>query len=472
MLGFNSCKNELDKKPTISNYKNEKIDTYVKDVMRRYGIPGVAVAIVKNNEIVHENYYGLANIEHNVPVTNNTIFPLLSTTKIPVAVSIFKLIENGKINLEDNIEDYLSGLPENWKKIKIKNLLSHSSGLPDVVKYDKDVEEIATKKVYNDPIKFKAGENFDYNQTNFCLLDKIIETVTGQQFEENILEQFQHENSQVLFSNNMLEIVKNRANRYTFFNDRNQFELDAQRNDPSLHSGNGLNMSLTDFIEWNAKFQNDNFITEETKSKMWEKYNYTGQGPDFAYGWEIHTVNGRLSYAFSGGYTTEYRTYQQDDLTIIWLTNGFKQFYRTNPIINYIAGIVDEDLVDLNAINIEKVTKIFEDNDIDQAINQYYSLKKESSEKLNVGNVLNSIGYDYLRKNEIENSIKVFKLNIKENPTIWNYYDSLAEGYMNNNELKSAILFYEKASKMNPVPAYTRQVDNIVKNLKTSLKDN
>jgi len=472
MLGLNSCKNKLDEKSTISNHKNEKIDTYINDVMQRYGIPGAAVAIIKNNEVIHEKYYGLANIEHDVPVTNTTIFPLLSTTKIPVAVSIFKLMENEKINLEDNIGDYLTDLPKSWKKIKIKNLLSHSSGLPEILNYEKDVEKVAFEKVYKDSMKFKTGETFDYNQTNFCLLDRIIEKVTGQQFEDNILEQFKNEKSQVLFSNNMLEIVKNRANRYTFFNNRNHFELDAQRNEPFLHSGNGLNMSLTDFIEWNSNFQNGNFISEKTKLKMWEKFNYTGQGPNFSYGWEIHPINGRLSYAFSGGYTTEYRIFQENDLTIIWLTNGFKQFYRTNPIINYIAGLVDEDLKDRDAINSEKITKIFENNDTDKAINKYYELKKENSDKLNVGNVLNSIGYAFLRENEVENSIKVFELNVKENPTIWNYYDSLAEGYMNNNDIGNAILFYEKASKMNPTLDYTKQVDNLVKNLKARLKNN
>lgn len=439
--------------------------------MQRYGIPGVGIAIIKNNNIVHQNYYGLANIEHNVLVSDKTIFPLLSTTKIPVAVGVFKLIEDEKLGLEDNISKYLPDLPESWRKVKIKNLLSHSSGLPEILEYEEKDEVKTFNKAYQGPIKFPVGATFDYNQTNFCLLDKIIEKVTGKNFENYILEQFQEEDSQALFSNNMLEIINNRANRYTFFNDRNHFELDAQRNEPYFNSGNGLNMTLNDFVQWNYNFQNNDFISAKTKSNMLKKFNYTEDAPDFGYGWEIHKTNNVLYYAFSGGYTTEYRTYQKDGLTIIWLTNGFEKFYRTNPVIDYIAGIVDEDLEDLDAINAEKITKIFENNNVDKSIEKYYTLK-ETTNEMNVGNALNLIGYEYLRKKEIENSIKVFELNVKENPTIWNYYDSLAEGYLNNNDLEKSILFYNKASEMNSSQEYREQVVKLVNNLNKRLENN
>ena len=80
--------------------------------------------------IIFRKNFGNANLEHNVPIKDNSIFRVYSLTKLPIAVAIFQLIEQEKISIKDAIGKYLSNIPESWKTIQIQHLLTHSSGLP------------------------------------------------------------------------------------------------------------------------------------------------------------------------------------------------------------------------------------------------------------------------------------------------------------------------------------------------------
>lgn len=161
----------------------QKIDSYIKEVIEINEIPGVALAVIKNGEIIYEKYFGEASLEDHKAVDKNTAFKIFSTTKLITNVGIFQLIEKGKLSLEDPISKYLDNLPKEWQNVKIKNLLSHSSGLPDIVRF----EEIPISIPFNEkitllskkPMDFATGTQYRYNQTNYLFLAKIIEKITG-----------------------------------------------------------------------------------------------------------------------------------------------------------------------------------------------------------------------------------------------------------------------------------------------------
>ena len=123
---FCQTKNELKK----------KIDNYIKEVIEINQIPRLAVAVIKKEKIIYEKYYGKGSIEENTNVNTKSIFRLYSTTKLISAIAVFPLIERNQITLEDKISKYLDNLPKEWQDVKIKNLLTHSSGLPDIVKFE------------------------------------------------------------------------------------------------------------------------------------------------------------------------------------------------------------------------------------------------------------------------------------------------------------------------------------------------
>src|SRR5262245_18484200 len=105
------------------------IDEYIQDEMMSRRIPGLALAVIKNGEIVKMNGYGVANLEHDVPVTPDTVFALASVTKQFTATAIMRLVEQGRLKQNDPITKYLPSSPRKWRGITIRHLLTHTAGM-------------------------------------------------------------------------------------------------------------------------------------------------------------------------------------------------------------------------------------------------------------------------------------------------------------------------------------------------------
>ncbi|TDE41682.1 class A beta-lactamase-related serine hydrolase [Flavobacterium rhamnosiphilum] len=322
---------------------NKKIDTYIAQIQKQYNIPGLALAIIKNGQVIHRQYYGLANIEMAVPVTDKTLFPLFSTTKVMSVVAVHQLIEQNKLSLDNRISDFLDDLPNNWRKVQIKNLLTHSSGLPDIVNYTNDKEEDAKQKVYKDTVKFTAGKQFDYNQTNYWLLNRIFQKVIGKTLSEYIIAtQFPTSLKSVVFEGNNLKVVDNLSYGYVNTVNSDQF-FKRNWNFPEYEYGAAaLNMTLNSFVEWNKKFDNNELISEKTKTQLFSPFDYEVKR-DFTHGLDLIKSNGELSYGFSGGVSTAYRKFLDKGTTIILLANGMfiptEKFEGINEVVNTIEKL-------------------------------------------------------------------------------------------------------------------------------------
>jgi len=284
---------------TNEPFQNE-VDLFIEDVMDSQGIPGIALAIVKNNKVIHQRNYGYANLEHQVPISDQSIFRVYSLTKPIVAVGIFQLVEQGKLDLEDQVGQYVLDLPEEWKSIKIKHLLSHSSGLPDmspIPDFKELSEKEATKKVFSQKVNSNPGDQYDYNQTGFWLLQKVIEKIEGTSLSKWICNnQFTSPCDTAFFSSDSRDIVMNRVTPYFPFT-KSSLTIDhSYLQGTYAHSSNGLNISLEEFIKWDNRLNNNKLIRENSKFLMWESFPYSHSDKIFTYGWDQRIVNDHVSF--------------------------------------------------------------------------------------------------------------------------------------------------------------------------------
>src|SRR5688572_32785928 len=111
---------------------NTRIEAYIQAEMKRLNIPGLSLAVVKAGRPFLIKGYGLANVEHGVPVKPETVFQTGSVGKQFTATLAMMLVEEGKLNLNDAITKYLPEGKDKWGGVTIKHLLSHTSGLPDL----------------------------------------------------------------------------------------------------------------------------------------------------------------------------------------------------------------------------------------------------------------------------------------------------------------------------------------------------
>src|ERR1700693_5418897 len=177
--------------PELTAEQMTAIDHYVDAEMKRERVPGIAVGIYNHGQILLAKGYGLADIELNAPVKAETIFQSGSVGKQFTAAAIMMLVEEGKVGLDDSIVKYFPNAPQSWQAIRVKNLLSHTSGLSE---YETDeragpggpfylrldfAEDELVNKIEALPIEFKPGERWGYRNTNYVLLGAIIHRVTG-----------------------------------------------------------------------------------------------------------------------------------------------------------------------------------------------------------------------------------------------------------------------------------------------------
>jgi CubicO group peptidase (beta-lactamase class C family) len=109
----------------------KRIDEFIAAEMARQKIPGVSLAVVEDGKPLIVKGYGFANLEHRVPVKPETIFQSGSVGKQFTATAVMMLVEDGKINLDEKISKYLGDVPDAWKDITIRHLLSHTGGMTD-----------------------------------------------------------------------------------------------------------------------------------------------------------------------------------------------------------------------------------------------------------------------------------------------------------------------------------------------------
>ena len=192
----------------------------------KWDSPGAALAVVREGKIIYKRGYGSAQLEYNSPITPSTIFHVASVSKQFTAFSIAILANQGKLELDDDIHNYLPEVPDFGKTITIRHLIHHISGLRDQWELlamagwrldDVITKEHILKMVHHQKdLNFDPGEEYLYCNTGYTLLAEIVSRVTGQSFREwteaNIFKPLGMSNTH--FHDDHEMIVKNRAYSY------------------------------------------------------------------------------------------------------------------------------------------------------------------------------------------------------------------------------------------------------------------
>ena len=200
-------------KPITSKNTPEAFIEATKEKLEEEFVGNVAMVLIENGEISNEFFYSI-----NQPVNEHTVFPVASISKWVTSFGVLKLVEQGKLDLDKPVDDYLTRwhLPESEfdnKKVTARRLLSHSSGLIDDLGYDgftadqtvQTIEESLTKAsdteysygvaiVGNEP-----GSNYMYSGAGYTILQLLIEEISGQPFQafmtQEVFEPLQMDNS-------------------------------------------------------------------------------------------------------------------------------------------------------------------------------------------------------------------------------------------------------------------------------------
>ncbi|WP_123872966.1 tetratricopeptide repeat protein, partial [Chryseobacterium contaminans] len=246
-----------------------------------------------------------------------------------------------------------------------------------------------------------------------------------------------------------LEKIPNRVIKYNYNPEKKQYEKSTDVSGTRAHSANGVAITLPAFLKWSQHLSKNDLLGQKTKEMMWQPFDFGNKKDVFAYGWDISKVNNIHSYNFSGGNVSAYKIYPERNLAIIMMSNGYSLFPVQYRIVNHIAAMIDQDLTDDYLLAEENIITEFSRKNNPDAEKTYHSLKAKNP-KWNFENTLNDIGYILLRNSRIDEAIRVFALNVKENPQSANAFDSLGEGYFRAKNYALALENYKKSLTLNP----------------------
>lgn len=324
-----------------------RVDAFVAAQMLAQKVPGVALAIVKDGVVVARGY-GESNVEHHVPVTPETIFQSGSVGKQFTAAAVMLLVEEGRIALEDSITRYLPDAPATWQPIRIRHLLTHTSGIPDYAvdtfDYRRDAtEDELARMAYGLTLEFPPGAQWKYSNTGYLLLGVVIHKVSGQFYGDLLAERiFRPLGMSTARVISEAEIVPNRAAGYELVDGqlRNQ-EWVA----PSLNTtaDGALYLTVQDMVAWDRGLRAGAILKPESWAQMYTPVRLAGgETYPYGFGWSVGTVAGAPRYAHGGswqGFKSYIARYLGADLTIILFANLAET--DTEALVDGVATIID-----------------------------------------------------------------------------------------------------------------------------------
>ncbi len=312
-----------------------ELDRQVQAHMEEDNVPGGLVAVASRGRIIHLKTYGMANVELAVPVNDNTVFEIGSISKQFVSAAAMLLVQENKLGLDDSIHQYLPYLPGEWLGVTVRQLLTHTSGIPDY-------EEIRTYDVYrfrltpeevvqianSRPMDFAPGTGWYYSNTGYFLLSMIVERIEEQPLAQVLA-------SRIFRPLDMTQtrmadpeaIIRNRASGYWANKAGELINRNPTETSSTLGAG-GILSSADDLAKWDQALYGDQLLSTESKATMWTPAILpNGENTGYAFGWSVGSYKGLKSQSHGGqvaGFVASFSRFPEQEAAIIVFLNRYR----------------------------------------------------------------------------------------------------------------------------------------------------
>lgn len=309
--------------------------------------PGCAAGVIHNGEYIHKSGYGLANLEHNIPINAQSVFRTGSVSKQFTAMAIAILAERGELDLDADVHTYLPDLVDYGAEVTIRQMVHHIAGMGD---YDHDVfrkpdgsefrfgnedfwtidefySKVAQAELINPP-----GSRYEYSNLGYFLLAHVVESISGSSLREfaakEIFQRLGMHDS--LFNDNVNQPLTNRADGYRLLDD-GSYEIFMTNLD--WVGDGGVYTNLDDFLKWDQNFYSNQLgrggesLVSLVTTPHPDTIEYTDEGPrnvNYAFGLRVDEVNGEFMIGHTGGwvaFSSVYHRYPNLNLSVVVFCN-------------------------------------------------------------------------------------------------------------------------------------------------------
>ena len=336
------------------NGVSTKVDDYIRSEMQSQQIPGLALAVIKDGQIVIAKGYGLANVELQVPVKPETIFQSGSTGKQFTATAVMMLVEEGKLNLEDKITKHFPDGPEAWRNITVRHMLTHTSGMTD---YPEDfdlrrdyTEDELYQRIKTIPLAFQPGDKWSYSNLAYVMLGILIHKASGKFYgdflQERVFKPLGMTTARIISE---ADIVPNRAAGYRV--EKGQIKNQGWVS-PSLNTtaDGALYLTIHDMAKWDAALYTEKLLKKSSLDQMWTPVKLNdGKTHPYGFGWAVSEVRGHRLIEHGGawqGFKAHISRYVDDKMTVILFANQIRA--NQTKLARGVAAIFNPDFAPKN----------------------------------------------------------------------------------------------------------------------------
>jgi D-alanyl-D-alanine carboxypeptidase len=313
--------------------RGQDIDNFVRGWIEKQHVPGAAIAVIKDGQLIKAEGYGLADVENRIPVRPDTVFKIGSLSKQFIAAGIMVLVQDGRLAVDDHVSKHVDGTPKTWEAITLRHLLTHTSGLVreapgfDVYKLQPDIDVIKT--AYPVALVFAPGEKYQYSNLGYFVLAEVIHRVSGKPWGDFLSERvFIPLRMTATRVTSLTDIVHDRASGYAWRANRLQNEDDW----PAVRPSGAFLSTVLDLAKWDAALSGDQILKEPAKREMWTPVKLNdGRTFPYGFGWQLddwptdsQVPTGIRMIRHGGamnGFRAGYARWPGHRLTVIVLTN-------------------------------------------------------------------------------------------------------------------------------------------------------
>ena len=298
----------------LSADKQKQIESAVSRFMASSHVPGLAVAVVENEEYEWGSGFGMADLENNVPASEQTLFRLGSISKSLTAVGAMELVERGKLDLDAPIQKYCAAFPEKQSPITTRQVLGHLGGIRHYKGNSQEDAEIGNTKHFEDPIQagldfFKndalvsdPGKAFHYSTQGYTVVGCVMEGASGGKYldfmERNVLAPAGMEHTQ---ADNRFSIIPYRTRFYQKTESGTVLNADFLDSSYKIPGGGWLS-SAEDMARFEVAILKDKLLQRKTRELMWTPLKPgDGSKDNYGLGWGKGDEAGITTYGHNGG---------------------------------------------------------------------------------------------------------------------------------------------------------------------------
>ena len=467
-------KNEDEEITAVSNKElTEWTSKTILASMEKHRRPSVAVGLIRDGRIIYANGLGTLSRDSDQPVTAESIFQIASVSKMFTGILVSKFIEEGKLDLNENITTYLNGvLTERSKKefsgITLAHLMQHKAGIPNygcsVYLKSKEngffwekgyTEKELTEDINKMELDFEPGSDFSYSNSGYAIAGYILEQVSGKSYGE-LIETYITNPYEM--QNTVADLSDEQEKRVTTpYPPDNPQNATRHSNWGKATPASGLFSTVDDLLKLMLK-QLEAYRQHEKTNKMNPLVLTNRSGldnqMDFNYGLGFFGrkgPNGETLYQHDGdadGYTIFYT---------ISPTNNFGKVLITSAGGSWFNELDKE--IEAKIFNSHYIEPLWQSDIVSMAEGSGISLLKQDLENFTKKEdirqrfrewELNNAGYELIRKQKINEAIEIFLFCTKVYPESANAFDSLGEAYMIADQDSLAIENYKKSLSLNP----------------------